>query len=104
MGYAGSTGLKPHVMRSNGVKKCRRLPAGAERGTSGGSVARDAGFVAPETAIGRDHGADFGKRFHEVLAGIGKKRRERFEGLKIIEVPVQQAIKDPAGVLTRAGA
>ena len=31
------------------------------------------------------------------------ERRERFAGLKIIEVPVQQAIKEPAGVISRAG-
>jgi fructose-specific phosphotransferase system IIB component len=35
---------------------------------------------------------------------IEVERRERFDGLKVIEVPVQQAIKDPAGVLSRAGA
>ena len=34
---------------------------------------------------------------------IEVERRERFAGLKIIEVPVQQAIKDPAGVISRAG-
>ena len=37
-------------------------------------------------------------------ADIEVERRERFDGLKVIEVPVQQAIKDPAGVLSRAGA
>jgi PTS system fructose-specific IIB component len=34
---------------------------------------------------------------------IAVENRERFEGRKIIEVPVQEAIKNPKGVLARAG-
>src|SRR5690348_11739938 len=50
-GYAGMTGLKPKVIRSNGVKKCRRFDAGSERGPSGGSFASEAAFVALATAV-----------------------------------------------------
>jgi fructose-specific phosphotransferase system IIB component len=35
-------------------------------------------------------------------ADIAVEKSERFEGLKVVCVPVQQAIKDPKGVLTRA--
>src|SRR4029078_1897068 len=49
--YAGSTGLKPNVMRSNGVKKCRRLATGNADGPSGGSLASDAAFVALATLV-----------------------------------------------------
>ena len=35
-------------------------------------------------------------------ADIEVEKSERFEGLKVIRVPVQQAIKNPKGVLTRA--
>lgn len=33
---------------------------------------------------------------------IEVEKSERFDGLKVIRVPVQQAIKDPKGVLKRA--
>src|SRR4051812_550285 len=45
------TGLKPNVIRSNGVKKWRRLAAGSALGPSGGSFASDAAFVALETLV-----------------------------------------------------
>jgi len=32
---------------------------------------------------------------------IEVEQRERFEGKRIIQLPVQQAIKDPMGILTR---
>jgi fructose-specific phosphotransferase system IIB component len=35
--------------------------------------------------------------------GIEVERRERFTGLRIVEVPVAQAIKDPQGVFARLG-
>jgi fructose-specific phosphotransferase system IIB component len=35
-------------------------------------------------------------------ADIEVEKSERFEGLKVIRVPVQQAIKNPKGVLARA--
>lgn len=34
---------------------------------------------------------------------IEVEQRERFEGKKIVEVPVQMAIKDPTGVLAKLG-
>ncbi len=36
--------------------------------------------------------------------GIGVEQRERFEGMKIIEVPVQEAIKDPKAVFEKLDA
>lgn len=35
-------------------------------------------------------------------ADIEVEKSERFEGLKVVRVPVQQAIKNPKGVLARA--
>jgi fructose-specific phosphotransferase system IIB component len=32
------------------------------------------------------------------------EKRERFEGKKIVQVPVQEAIRNPRGVLAKAGA
>lgn len=49
--YAGITGLKPKVIRSNGVKKWRRFAGGSERGPSGGSFASEAAFVALATLV-----------------------------------------------------
>jgi fructose-specific phosphotransferase system IIB component len=37
-------------------------------------------------------------------AGIVVRERERFAGKRIVEVPVQDAIKDPERVLAAAGA
>jgi len=37
-------------------------------------------------------------------AGISVRERERFAGKRIVEVPVQDAIKDPDRVLAGAGA
>src|SRR6266849_2781810 len=51
VGYAGSTGLKPYVIRSNGVKKWRRLSAGSAVGPSGGSFTSEAAFVALATLV-----------------------------------------------------
>jgi PTS system fructose-specific IIB component/fructose-specific PTS system IIB-like component len=31
--------------------------------------------------------------------GIAVEERERFDGLRVVEVPVQQAIKDPKGII-----
>ena len=50
-GYAGSTGLKPNVIRSNGVKKWRRCVDGSDFGPSGGSFASEAAFVALDTLV-----------------------------------------------------
>jgi len=36
--------------------------------------------------------------------GIAVENRERFEGLRIIQVPVQDAIKNPKGVIEKAAA
>jgi len=36
-------------------------------------------------------------------ADIEVERRERFDGKRVVEVGVQQAIKDPAGVFARLG-
>src|SRR5512143_41186 len=36
--------------------------------------------------------------------GIDVERRERFSGKRIVEVPVQDAIKNPKGVLEKRGA
>ena len=35
---------------------------------------------------------------------IEVEQRDRFSGKKIVQVPVQEAIKNPKGVLTKAGA
>lgn len=35
---------------------------------------------------------------------IDVEQRERFEGKKILQVPVKQAIKDPTGLFTQAAA
>ena len=35
---------------------------------------------------------------------IEVERRDRFSGKKIVQVPVQEAIKNPKGVLSKAGA
>jgi len=35
---------------------------------------------------------------------IEVEKRERFEGKKLVKVAVKEAIKDPAGVLAKAGA
>src|SRR5437588_631945 len=51
VGYAGRTGLNPNVIRSNGVKKCRRLFAGSDDGPSGGNFASDAAFTALATLV-----------------------------------------------------
>ncbi len=37
-------------------------------------------------------------------ADIEVERRERFAGKRVVESAVQEAIRDPRGVLTRAGA
>jgi len=50
-GYAGSTGLKPNVIRSNGVWKWRRFAAGSVFGPSGGSFASDAAFDVPQMFV-----------------------------------------------------
>jgi PTS system fructose-specific IIB component/fructose-specific PTS system IIB-like component len=39
-----------------------------------------------------------------LAAGIAVRERERFAGKRIVEVPVQDAIKDPDRVLSASGA
>jgi fructose-specific phosphotransferase system IIB component len=34
---------------------------------------------------------------------IEVEQRERFDGKKIVQVPVQQALKDPAGIIAKLG-
>jgi len=34
---------------------------------------------------------------------IAIEQRERFDGKKVVQVPVQEAIKDPKGILARLG-
>src|SRR6266542_2793915 len=50
-GYAVSDGLKPKFIRSNGVKKWRRLPAGSDFGPSGGNLIAVAAFVSPQMFV-----------------------------------------------------
>src|SRR5487761_407605 len=51
VGYAGRTGLKPNVIRSNGVKKWRRFARGSEPGPSGGNFASDAALTELATLV-----------------------------------------------------
>jgi fructose-specific phosphotransferase system IIB component len=39
-----------------------------------------------------------------LAAGIAVRNRERFAGMRIVEVPVQDAIKDPERILAGLGA
>src|SRR5262245_13310411 len=50
-GYAGSTGLKPKFIRSNGVKKWRRLSVGSDFGPSAGKRIAVAAFVSPQMLV-----------------------------------------------------
>src|SRR5687767_9517632 len=45
------SGLNPYVIRSKGVKKCRRFATGNERGPSGGSFAREAACAEPQMFV-----------------------------------------------------
>src|SRR5579862_323998 len=51
VGYAGMIGLKPNVIRSSGVRKCRRFATGSNFGPSGGNEASDAAFAALATLV-----------------------------------------------------
>ncbi len=46
--------------------------------------------------------ADIGAAYGVIFAvDIQVEQRERFEGKKVVQVPVQEAIRDPKGVIAR---
>src|SRR5262249_12687298 len=50
-GYAGRIGLKPNVIRSNGVTMCRRFAGAANDGPSGGKLGCVAGCGFPPRVV-----------------------------------------------------